>query len=367
MAILTQQEVTRLVDAILMSGLDIGSTRMVAFQFINPKFLAVLHGGLPPNAQLMSDIGRMNQVERLANGDIPLQIYLNNMAMLLSGMPEQENVIRHMLELVSQRVSGAPVIDLGQIPETKEVLVHKDDTVPYYFMELGVKTAESVLKINVPAFENGQAKNQPDGTQIVSQGTGWLLSDSLVMTNHHVVNARKEKEADATKEDLELQGQNAFAIFDFNDKLLTGSTVNAVSLEAWNKELDYAIIRINATGRNPVKWSVKKITFDTEPVAVNIIQHPNGQSKRFGIRNNLVSASTETDLRYFTDTESGSSGSPVFNDSWEAVALHRGAKYVENVQFQGKSTAYVNVGTHLTSIFEHIKSNYTPLATELKI
>jgi hypothetical protein len=37
------------------------------------------------------------------------------------------------------------------------------------------------------------------------------------------------------------------------------------------------------------------------------IQHPNGKAKRFGIRNDLVSASTDTDLRYFIDTEGGPS------------------------------------------------------------
>lgn len=96
-----------------------------------------------------------------------------------------------------------------------------------------------------------------------------------------------------------------------------------------------------------------------------MLGHPRGRSKRYGIRNNLVSGGTDTDLRYFTDTEFGSSGSPVCNDRWEVVALHRGATYVEGVQFQGKPTAYVNVGTHLEVILKDIGDRFPELAKRL--
>jgi V8-like Glu-specific endopeptidase len=102
-------------------------------------------------------------------------------------------------------------------------------------------------------------------------------------------------------------------------------------------------------------------------VPVNIIQHPGGRSKRYGIRNNLVSASTATELRYFTDTESGSSGSPVFNDQWQVVALHRASIYVAQVEFQGKTTAYVNVGTHLSAILDDLRAHHPSIAAEVGV
>lgn len=98
---------------------------------------------------------------------------------------------------------------------------------------------------------------------------------------------------------------------------------------------------------------------------MNIIQHPGGRSKRYGIRNNLLSAANDNELRYFTDTETGSSGSPVFDDRWEVVGLHRASSYVENVQFQGKPTAYVNVGTQLTAIVADLRARYPALAAEI--
>ena len=39
--------------------------------------------------------------------------------------------------------------------------------------------------------------------------------------------------------------------------------------------------------------------------AVNIIQHPDGDFKQIAIRNNLVTATTDVDVRYFTDTRRG--------------------------------------------------------------
>ena len=56
---------------------------------------------------------------------------------------------------------------------------------------------------------------------------------------------------------------------------------------------------------------------------VNIVQHPDGGPRQFGITNNrLLEILDEGFLHYETDTERGSSGSPVFNADWELIALH---------------------------------------------
>ena len=55
---------------------------------------------------------------------------------------------------------------------------------------------------------------------------------------------------------------------------------------------------------------------------VTIIQHPNGEPKQLAIRKNQVVDELELFIPYQTDTDPGSSGSPVFNDQWEVVALH---------------------------------------------
>jgi endonuclease G, mitochondrial len=56
---------------------------------------------------------------------------------------------------------------------------------------------------------------------------------------------------------------------------------------------------------------------------VNIIQHPNGEPKQLALRENKVTGLPENRfLHYRTDTAAGSSGSPVFNDQWDLIALH---------------------------------------------
>lgn len=48
-----------------------------------------------------------------------------------------------------------------------------------------------------------------------------------------------------------------------------------------------------------------------------------GYAKKVTLRNNNLFETAFPCVRYFTDTEAGSSGAPVFNDNWEVIALHR--------------------------------------------
>lgn len=55
---------------------------------------------------------------------------------------------------------------------------------------------------------------------------------------------------------------------------------------------------------------------------INILQNPNGKYKQVALRNNFLTFRGEHSLLHETDTEVGSSGSPVINDLWKLVALH---------------------------------------------
>src|SRR5262249_46899192 len=63
---------------------------------------------------------------------------------------------------------------------------------------------------------------------------------------------------------------------------------------------------------------------------VNIVQHPRGEMKQVVVREgrlcDMPPRGEDPDVDPFTyyeaDTEAGSSGSPVFNDQWEVIALH---------------------------------------------
>jgi hypothetical protein len=56
---------------------------------------------------------------------------------------------------------------------------------------------------------------------------------------------------------------------------------------------------------------------------VNIVQHADGRPLQVVMTQNyVVKNMSKTRVQYVADTMDGSSGSPVFNQNWEIVALH---------------------------------------------
>lgn len=158
----------------------------------------------------------------------------------------------------------------------------------------------------------------------VSFGTGFMVSPRLLMTNHHVLTSA-DSAARSTVE------------FDFQrDRFGRAIAVRTFKLDPKafflnNKELDFALVAVSPDGNGrplqhygwcPLIKAPGKIIAG-EPI--NIIQHPKGEMKQVVIRENrLIDPFEGLDLffHYEADTEPGSSGSPVFNDQWEVVALH---------------------------------------------
>jgi endonuclease G, mitochondrial len=92
----------------------------------------------------------------------------------------------------------------------------------------------------------------------------------------------------------------------------------------------------------------------------NIVQHPEGRLKQIVIRDNNLIARDETIqvLHYLADTEPGSSGSPVFNNEWEAIALHHwGGPHLETSGTDGRVLrSEVNEGIRVSAIVKAMRS-----------
>ena len=73
--------------------------------------------------------------------------------------------------------------------------------------------------------------------------------------------------------------------------------------------------------------------------SVTIIQHPNGGLKKIAARENQVVDKLDQYVLYVTDTEPGSSGSPVFNDQWIVVALHHAGVEADDPRLVGRPAA----------------------------
>jgi S1-C subfamily serine protease len=281
---------------------------------------------------------------------------------------EAADVLRRALVDIEIGTTGAPLVVTADFPEIQEAVILRDDMVPFGFLHGGISAAQAVAKLSVPRHENGQQK-LVNGKPEIHLGTGWVIAAGLIMTNYHVVNARDQGEPAASEADLRAQAAAMSVLFDFDNVGAAGTSVASLELIAWDQELDYALVRVADTTRAALPRIATAVA-DVRPssaVAVNIIQHPDGRPKRFGIRNNLLTAATPTDIRYFTDTLGGSSGSPVLNDRWEVVAIHRGTAFVTGVKFQGRSVAYVNVGTQIMAILKHLQEAHTGKVPELAI
>lgn len=198
-----------------------------------------------------------------------------------------------------------------------------------------------------------------------------MIAPDLLITNHHVVMARSWEAGVrpfVSDEDLRLQALMSRSRFDFVENAAAAPEATAGELVAWDAALDYAIVRLSSDQeRRPTLRVATRplLVRERQRVPVNIIQHPGGLPKRVALRNNLVYRADEHDILYFTDTRGGSSGSPVCLDDWTVVGLHRGTRKVDEVEFQGARTRFVNVGTQMSGILAHLRAFRPELYEEI--
>jgi V8-like Glu-specific endopeptidase len=146
-------------------------------------------------------------------------------------------------------------------------------------------------------------------------GSGFLIASDLLLTNHHVL--PDTAAADGTTVEFNYQVNWAGELEPVRRYMLDSS------LYRTSKALDYTIVRIKETPGD--LFGFVDLAKRGEPTVndfVSIIQHPQGGTKQICFTDNKVSAVFGDLVQYSTDTEPGSSGSPVFNQRWEIVGLH---------------------------------------------
>ena len=190
-----------------------------------------------------------------------------------------------------------------------ERILGKNDLMSVRYLELAVRIARTVGRIQVRA---------PGGAHR-GYGTGFLVAPRLMLTNNHVLDSATT--AGASRVEFDFQEG-------IDGRLLSSISVDfdPTSFFATDRTLDFALValkgdtsRVTGFGWNGLSAAEGKVIAGEY---VSIIQHPSGERKQIAIRENRIVDVLEQFLHYHTDTAPGSSGSPVFNDQWEVVALH---------------------------------------------
>lgn len=180
------------------------------------------------------------------------------------------------------------------------------------WLRRGLEVARSVCRVVTP----------------VSIGSGFMLAGGRLLTNHHVIPSAAVAE-------------KSYAEFNVEEDLAGHlSPAHRVAIDAEGLvaqgDLDFCLAKLKepAVGLPLSEWGHLEVEATAVPSVgehVTIIQHPAGGPKQIAITANQVVNIYEHRLQYSTDTMPGSSGSPVFNDAWKVVALHRrGGNLVTN-------------------------------------
>ena len=216
--------------------------------------------------------------------------------------------------------------DVGEVADQRllERILTEDDLQSSDFLRVGAQVASCVGRIHIRDRQRRR----------VGFGTGFMISPRLAMTNNHVI-------------ETAANGVNSMIEFDFVEGLVESVqrsrffSLDPETFYLTSPGLDYTIIALGADYDDAearrrgwlslIETSGKVVVGER----LNIIQHPQGGPQKVGLRQNTLESVKDDYLIYSTDTEGGSSGSPVCNDQWLLAALHHASvpEHDENGRF----------------------------------
>ncbi|MCE5290725.1 MAG: serine protease [Nocardiaceae bacterium] len=219
--------------------------------------------------------------------------------------------------LKNGEIPAQAVIDVGRgeldgDAALERIIGAANESQPVSFLPRGTRAAAAVARISL-SVRGGERP----------QGTGSLVSPRLLLTNNHVLPDVVTAGIAVIEFGAEIGVDNAPAA-------CTRFRLDPDTFFVTDKHLDYTLVLVaprddGTTAGKVVGWFNPLIAQPGKIVigeSMNIIGHPMGRFKEISIRDNRLEAQLDDFLHYTADTLPGNSGSPVFNDQWEVVALH---------------------------------------------
>lgn len=241
---------------------------------------------------------------------------------------------------------AAARLDLPATPEVLlEKVINQPDFLAVRYLEGGYVAQRTVGRVVI----RGSAG------RVAGYGTGFFVSPRLLLTNHHVLPSA----AVAASSTLELNFQRAL---DGGPMQIAEVRLDPEGFFLADKTLDFALVEVVGAPAASAPFGWCRLTSAQGTVVVgecvSIVQHPAGREKEVVLRENKLVDIADPGLHYVADTEPGSSGSPVFNDQWEVIALHH-ASVPDSRVTPGDTPAaadgaFVNEGIRISRILAYL-------------
>jgi V8-like Glu-specific endopeptidase len=297
-----------------------------------------VHFGQPPR-HLWTDVLREARAQSTRSDD--------RLRALLHAAVERYPAISERLDdllgaspiMAPESPKPATLANLPGAPELERILGARSSLVDIGWLARGAEVATAVGRLTVSSPSNR------------SYGTGFLVGPRRVLTNAHVLPGATtavelwlgyELDARGRASEVEVHPGAVASIRRTDDAALDWATIELESAPS------------DRFARLPLSPSAPLEVGDH----VAVVQHPGAERKKLGVLTNTVVALVDAPMggsrrrayvQYLTDTEPGSSGSPVFNDRWEVVALHYGS--VERSPASPATSSFANAGV----LIEHVR------------
>lgn len=213
------------------------------------------------------------------------------------------------------------------------------DFVGVSFLTRGRTAADTVGRV---IFRNG-----------APQGSGFLVAPGILLTNQHVVASAQAAQKFLVQFDYEVDdagAERSTTEFEIDARFFVSDPQERLDFAAFALGRRISGSRdLSAFGYMPLSPSNDKHMLGE---VADIVQHPKGRRKEVVLRENRLVARQDAVLHYIADTQDGSSGSPVFNNEWQVIALHHwgGPGPLAVRSLMSDRSAELNEGVRISSI-----------------